>query len=49
MAIKKKVTKKMIEEAKKLLRQLANNPHLADQYTEEEIEKLEQLIEENWK
>jgi len=30
-------------EAKNILKKIDNHPHLADQFTEEEIEKLEKL------
>lgn len=39
----------MIQEAEKILKQIANNPYLADQYTEKEIMEMERLVKENWK
>lgn len=39
----------MIQEAKKILQRIMNDPCLADQYTEEEIENMEQMVAENWK
>lgn len=39
----------MIQEAKKMLQRIANDPYLADQYTEEEIEEMEKIVAENWK
>lgn len=39
----------MIQEAKKTLQRIINDPNLADQYTEEEIEEMERMVAENWK
>lgn len=42
-AINNEITKMTKKEAKSILLKIINNPALADQYTEEEIEELEYI------
>ena len=36
------------KQARDLLKRIGDNPGLADQFTEEEIEKLEELAKKSW-